>query len=121
MPMNPNLIHIGGLHVTGADYKTLSEEVNAAIEKGPKGFIMMATGHLADLKHAKPEVLKAFINAFNRVAAQGYAVLWQQANAVEGLADGVTTMKWLPQRELLGKPMCLCNGQLRSGSFSRLK
>lgn len=102
MPMNPNLVHMGGLHVRGV-LKPLPEDAVKLIDKGVNGFILVSTGHVANFAYASEGTKRAFIDALNSVAARGYSVFWQYSGPTfEGLTENVVRFHWLPQLELLG-------------------
>jgi len=115
-PVFSNVIHVGGLHIKADEPSTTKSppsfpaNLAKAVEAGAKGFILVATGHLAQLKFAPPATRKAFVAGLNRVAADGFSVIWQYADPsseiLGQLAEGVYTFGWLPQRELLTDPKC---------------
>jgi len=123
-PLLPNLVHVGGMHVSGkgAVPKPIPDALLKAIESKPKGFIIVSTGHWARFEFAAPETKQHFIEAFSRIANDGYAVIWQyEGDVLEDLADGVHRFDWLPQRELLAHPKirafvshCGCNSALEA-------
>lgn len=106
-PTMPNVISIGGIYKPSKP-QSLPDEYQNLINSSPKGFILVTMGHWARWDLAPERILKSFVDGFNRLAREDYVIFWQyDGHPIENLSSKVKAQKWLPQKSLLGKKICL--------------
>ncbi|CAG9827271.1 unnamed protein product [Diabrotica balteata] len=98
-PLAPNIIPVGGLHVTPG--KELPEEFINIMNNAKDGVILMSFGtniHSANLKEDKKKIFLETLGQLKQT------VLWKFDKDLDNLPKNVILKKWLPQKEILAHP-----------------
>ncbi|KAL3266340.1 hypothetical protein HHI36_010518 [Cryptolaemus montrouzieri] len=99
-PFTPNIIEIGGLHVSRA--KTLPWNIEKFINESTHGVIYFSLGSMIKGHTFPQEKKEEFLRAFARLPQR---VLWKWENeTMPGKPDNVMIQKWMPQFDILSHP-----------------
>jgi len=96
MPLLPNQIEIGGIHVQQA--KPLPENLEKFVS-GETPVIYFSLGSVAQGFAMPDELRENVINAFKGLP---YKVVWKFEKEIPNLPDNILVQKWTPQNDLLG-------------------
>ncbi|VVC35879.1 UDP-glucuronosyl/UDP-glucosyltransferase [Cinara cedri] len=100
-PWTPNLIEIGGIHVT--DPKPLPEDIQQFIDDAPDdGVIYFSFGSTVKMDSLPTRMQNSLRDAF---AEMPQRILWKyDADKMENQPRNVMIKKWFPQRDILAHP-----------------
>ncbi|XP_030557283.1 UDP-glucuronosyltransferase 2C1 [Drosophila novamexicana] len=99
-PLPPNVIEVGGLHVSQA--KPLHDALQQLLDKAKHGVIIISWGSQLRANTLSDAKREGLLRALARLPQQ---IIWKWENVT--LAEqppNVHIMKWLPQRDLLAHP-----------------
>lgn len=102
-PNAPNIIQIGGLHLSGEGSLTpLPQEIDEYITAAPDGVIFMSLGSLTKSSDLPAEQIAAFVNVFQTYVGK-MRIIWKWENATMlNQPHNVIIGPWLPQEAILG-------------------
>ncbi|XP_050497644.1 UDP-glycosyltransferase UGT5-like isoform X1 [Diabrotica virgifera virgifera] len=98
-PLAPNIIPVGGLHVTLG--KELPEEFMNIMNNAKDGVILMSFGTNIHSANIKDDKKNSIIEALGQLKQ---TVLWKFDADLDNLPKNVILRKWLPQKEILAHP-----------------
>ncbi|XP_050521172.1 UDP-glucosyltransferase 2-like [Daktulosphaira vitifoliae] len=99
-PMIPNLIQIGGIHVSQP--KPLPEDIKQFIEDSPDGVIYFSFGSIVKMDTLPKTMQQAFKEAFSELPQR---ILWKfESDEMANQPKNVMIKKWFPQRDILSHP-----------------
>uniref|UniRef100_A0A914QV34 glucuronosyltransferase n=1 Tax=Panagrolaimus davidi TaxID=227884 RepID=A0A914QV34_9BILA len=105
-PITHKVVFIAGLGKIQA--KPLEKEYLDIFDSAKKGVILLSFGSNVQSSQMKPEMKKAFLEAFSEFPDINF--LWKYENDEDQIAKGyknVFTGKWLPQNDILDHPKLL--------------
>lgn len=112
VPLVPNMIEIGGFHVTK---EPLDVDLKTFLDQSKEGVVYFSMGSNLKSKNLSPEKLKIIMETFQKLPLK---VLWKfEDENLSGQPDNVKIMKWLPQRGILGRFLCIAANQMLFSSF----
>ena len=103
-PLSPNVIEVGGMHCRPAqDLQKMDPELNTFLnEAGENNVVLFSLGSHIKSSQMPNEVLKMFVNVFNRLP---FDIVWKwEGERPANLSSNTLTKKWLPQQDVLGHP-----------------
>lgn len=97
---SPNLIEIGGIHMSALDtHATLDGEFKAFMDSSKSGVIVFSLGSLLKASELKKRERDAFISVFSKLKQN---VVWcYDLPDAHKLPKNILGRPWIPQRELL--------------------
>ena len=106
-PTSPKIIHIGGvtLNVDTTSTKNLSTEYRDIFDSAPDGVVLISFGSLAKSSEMPEANKNAFIETFKKFPRIYFIWKYEVENDSSGtVLPNVFKRKWIPQKEILGKP-----------------
>lgn len=98
----PNIVNIGGIHVSKETDQVLPSEVKDFLDKSENGFVYFSLGSTLPGSYMPDEMRRIFVEAFATIP---YRVIWKwEEDQLPGKPDNVLISKWLPQRAILAHP-----------------
>ncbi|XP_015126177.1 UDP-glucuronosyltransferase [Diachasma alloeum] len=98
----PNIINIGGIHVSRGTDQQLPSDVKDFLDTAEKGFVYFSLGSTLPGHYMPDEIRRIFTEVF---AAIPYRVIWKwEDDHLPEKPDNVLISKWLPQRAILAHP-----------------
>ncbi|KAI5709849.1 hypothetical protein M8J75_003691 [Diaphorina citri] len=103
-PNNPNVIEIGGIHITPG--KPLPQDIEDFINASPAGVIYFAMGTFVDGENLTPKRKANLLKLFSGLKQW---IIWKidPSNFQETLPPNVKVGKWFPQNDILAHPKCI--------------
>ncbi|CAG9863750.1 unnamed protein product [Phyllotreta striolata] len=101
LPLSPNSIEIGGIHVINQPINPLPKDLKKFIEEAKHGVIYMSLGSTIRGDSLPEEKKRAFLNAFSRLKQR---VVWKWEGEMTGKTPNVLIYRWTPQRDVLCHP-----------------
>lgn len=98
-PLTPNMINIGGIHVTQAD--PLKDKLQKFLDNAKDGVVLFSMGSNLQGTDWDENQREAFVKAFGKLKQK---VIWKYEAELPNKPKNVKTMKWLPQRDILAHP-----------------
>lgn len=100
--MPPNVIEVGGLQIQEA--KPVPEEINAFIEMGKKGSVLMSLGTVIRSDMMSKEMLSSIIDTFKKLPEYNFLWKFESDELPVTLPKNVMIRKWVPQNDVLAHP-----------------
>lgn len=96
-PWVPNLIEIGGIHVT--DPKPLPKDIQLFIDNSPDGVIYFSFGSTVKMDSLPAKMQISLQEAFSELPQR---ILWKyDGEVMENQPNNVMIKKWFPQRDIM--------------------
>nr|AHX56953.1 UDP-glycosyltransferase 212A2 [Strigamia maritima] len=100
-PYLPTVILIGGIHCKPARPLPQSDLKTFIDDSGDDGFILVSFGSIINGDLMNKEFVATLMTAFAQIKQR---VIWKYESKLDGLPDNVMTVKWFPQKDILGHP-----------------
>lgn len=105
-PNNPNVIEMGGIHITPS--KPLPQEIEDFLKGAKHGVIYFAMGTFVDGKNLTPKKKAILLRIFSGLLQR---IIWKidpkNFKSNEKLPTNVKIGKWFPQNDILAHPKCV--------------
>ncbi|XP_057670660.1 UDP-glycosyltransferase UGT5-like [Diorhabda carinulata] len=101
IPLTPNVIEIGGIHIDSQPIKKLPQEMEKFISEAKHGVIYMSMGSTIRGDTFPKSKQMIFLNVFSRLPQR---VIWKWESEMENKPDNVMTTRWAPQKDILCHP-----------------
>ncbi|XP_056630363.1 uncharacterized protein LOC130440939 [Diorhabda sublineata] len=101
IPLTPNVIEIGGIHIDSQPIKKLPQEIEKFISEAKHGVIYMSMGSTIRGDTFPKSKQMIFLNVFSRLPQR---VVWKWESEMENKPDNVMTTRWAPQKDILCHP-----------------
>ncbi|KAH8271963.1 hypothetical protein KR044_012415 [Drosophila immigrans] len=102
-PVTPQLIEVGGMHITEAGKQQLPQEVAQFLQQSPQGVIFISWGSMVRASSIEEDKLQAMLQALSQ---QPLNVIWKWETDEHPEVDASKFLfvKWAPQLALLCQP-----------------
>ena len=102
-PYLPNIVQIGGFHLN--EKEDILSDLKQYLDYANKGVVYFSFGTNMKSSELPIETKNMFLDTFKKLTLE---VLWKfEEDDLPNKSDNVKIVKWLPQRAVLGKCMCI--------------